>query len=186
MIFYSTSNILYINTHKLYYVFLCPKVVHNFITFKVWMYISSYIKATHRIPTQFFLQHTFWLLKFSIPWCREAFFYRVFFKVWNHQSTLKYYPHTVQAWWNTENLLLVFELLDGTQTLESPIDHDGQSSAEGLTLLHTGGKQPSSIFIFTTAIYVYEQWIIIPQISVVKSSIWQSSHDLINPCWENS
>lgn len=39
-------------------------------------------------------------------------------------------------------LLLVFEMLDGTQTLEGSIDHYGQSSAEGLALLHTRGKQP--------------------------------------------
>lgn len=30
---------------------------------------------------------------------------------------------------NTVNLLLVFEMLDGTQTFEGPIDHDGQPSA---------------------------------------------------------
>lgn len=38
-------------------------------------------------------------------------------------------------------LLLVFEMLDGTQTLKGPIDHDGQSSTEGLAFLHTNGKQ---------------------------------------------
>lgn len=43
-------------------------------------------------------------------------------------------------------------MLDGTQTLEGPIDHDSQPSAEGLALLHTGGKQSQSIFIFTPAL----------------------------------
>lgn len=31
-------------------------------------------------------------------------------------------------------------MLDGSQTLEGPVDHDGQPGAEGLTLLHTGGE----------------------------------------------
>lgn len=34
--------------------------------------------------------------------------------------------------------LLVFEVLDGAQALEGAVDHDGQTSAEGLTLLHAG------------------------------------------------
>lgn len=68
----------------------------------------------------------------------------------------KFYPNGVQACENTENLLLVFEMLDGTQTLEGPIDHDGQSSAEGLTLLHTGGKQPQSLFSLLL-FHVYEE-----------------------------
>lgn len=38
---------------------------------------------------------------FSAPWYRETFMDYV------------------------SNLLLVFEMLDGTQTLESPVDHDG-------------------------------------------------------------
>lgn len=32
-------------------------------------------------------------------------------------------------------------MLNGTQTLEGSIDHDGQSSAQSLTLLHAGKKQ---------------------------------------------
>lgn len=72
---------------------------------------------------------------------------------------------------NTVNPLLVFEMLDGTQTLEGPIDHDGQSSAEGLTLLHTGGttihnNYPSLFLVLLFHVFL----IIISQISIVKSS----------------
>lgn len=38
-------------------------------------------------------------------------------------------------------------MLNGTQTLEGSIDHDGQSSAQSLTLLHAGKK--------TTIIHLY-------------------------------
>ena len=70
---------------------------------------------------------------------------------------LKHYPNTL----HTENLLLVFEMLDGTQTLESPIDHDGQSSAEGLALLHTGEKKHHQSLFVLLLLHVNEQYIIL-------------------------
>ena len=79
---------------------------------------------------------------------------------------------TAQACQNTENLLLVFEMLDGSQTLEGPIDHDGQSSAEGLTLLHTGGKQPQSIFILTALLLLFRVY---EKLIVIYRSLWQTS-----------
>lgn len=58
----------------------------------------------------------------------------------------------VRSLLNALNLLLVFEMLDGSQTLEGPIDHDGQSSAQGLTLLHAGETQQQPIFTFSAVI----------------------------------
>ena len=36
---------------------------------------------------------------------------------------------------------LVLEMLYAAQTLELPVHHDGQPSAQSLTLLHTEGKE---------------------------------------------
>lgn len=53
-------------------------------------------------------------------------------------------------------------MLNGTQTLEGSIDHDGQSSAQSLTLLHAGKKHNNNPSLFLLLLFhVYEQYIII-------------------------
>lgn len=72
-------------------------------------------------------------------------------------------------------------MLNGTQTLEGSIDHDGQSSAQSLTLLHAGKKNNNNPSLFLLLLFhVYEQCIIISWTSVAKSSECKCSHDFIN------